>query len=740
MTEAPDPGRRLPQKRDTRTRDAVVLAACGISGSGMSSIMGHPGLQIPILAGGLAGSAVYGANAARSRRRGHVRDQLVEALAPLLGSPLDRRIVRPSKWTNGWPGLPGEMLLHYNAGIADNEAWRDKVLETIRARILGRYEVVGWHRQRCVLHVKLIEDERNSERWSYLKGRPGRIIDTTPASQQRAAKALTELIGATVRVTGAEFDGEELTSITIAHQMGAKLANSGYRQRVERVLSTMMPGRWRARWDLEHDTATFELLPKLPQSVWLPADQPDDVDDLLANYSKVTIGLGVDVDGQELVWRPAISPHMLLTGGTGSGKTSLARAVIAQITQYGWPVWILDAKRIEFLDMRDWPNVQIVAGGLEQQVAMVRRVWELMEYRYSLIEKGVCRPKDFEPLVVFADEFADFRVNLLEWYAQIKVKGDPARPPTTAEFGSLLRKARTCRIHIIAALQRPDVELLGSGEARDNFGCRVSLGRLLSAQAAIMVWGDPTVGVTVPRGIIGRGTASRPDGTPVEMQSFRFPDPDADPDSDEGQLIGQLRPAQARHPRLVIVPPEEGVDLDGNVIVPTFRDYARADWALATDRPDLDPLQQPLPSEDEGRLMASNLSALGLDHPGTTHGGEQAVEHHRPQLRLLHQQDVDPDDTSTYTDLDEAYADELEDDEYAGYGEPEPASVGELMVGDLIEADPDSGIWVVVDEAPEDDPLAPGLMAVSWRGDGDEAGSISIPQNQALRVRRARDE
>jgi len=70
-------------------------------------------------------------------------------------------------------------------------------------------------------------------------------------------------------------------------------------------------------------------------------------------------------------------------------------------------VWVLDAKRVEFLDLRAWPNVQIVAGSIPQQVALIRRVWELMEYRYELIEDGKVTVNDFEPLVVFLDEFAE---------------------------------------------------------------------------------------------------------------------------------------------------------------------------------------------------------------------------------------------------------------------------------------------------------------------------------------------
>ena len=46
----------------------------------------------------------------------------------------------------------------------------------------------------------------------------------------------------------------------------------------------------------------------------------------------------------------------------------------------------------------------------------------------------------------------------------------------------------------------------------------------------------------------------------------------------------------------------------------------------------------------------------------------------------------------------------------------------------------------MVDEQPEDDVVAPGMIAVSWRGDGDESGSISLPDDTLIDVRRPQEE
>ena len=46
----------------------------------------------------------------------------------------------------------------------------------------------------------------------------------------------------------------------------------------------------------------------------------------------------------------------------------------------------------------------------------------------------------------------------------------------------------------------------------------------------------------------------------------------------------------------------------------------------------------------------------------------------------------------------------------------------------------------MVDEPPEEDLAAPGMIAVSWRGDGDESGSISLPDDNYIEVRRPEED
>lgn len=718
-TGASSPGLTLEERTAFYVRDAVALTGLGVAGMGLTQLAGHQPLAVPALIAGISAAGTRAALGARTASRHDLHDRLVTSLAPLLGMrQLDRRTVRVSAWTRGWPGRPRRVLVRYAPGAADGEpGWASEVAGVVGARLLGSYTLGEHDRRRCRLRLTLDESE------------PADLVDP-PAAQVRAQRAITELIGPTAKVKKVELEGGELTAMTVEHQAGAKLAAAGYRHRVERVISTMMPGRWRAVWDLEADSARFEIRPALPASVWLPAPRHADSEDLLANYRQVKIPYAVDEDGQQMFWYPAKVPHMILTGSTGSGKTSMAHSLLGEVTSYGWPVWVLDAKRVEFLDFRDWPNVQIVAGSLPDQVALIHRAWLHMEHRYELIESGRATVNDFEPLVIFLDEYTEFRANLIEWYARIKVRGEPTKPSTLTEVASLSRKARTARIHLVLSTQRPDAEFLG-GEMRDNFGQRISMGRL-SPQGAMMMWENPATGVSLPRSCTGRAMATHEDGRPVEVQCYRFPDVRAPEGSEQARLLAAVRPAVSRHERFVIVRPEDEDDLDtGEVIEPTFRDYAGARWALASERSELDPLAAARgdgPLDVDGRELSSTLASLGLSRPA-------AASTPHPRLHVV--PDLEADDTLPPAQhVDEP---EEERDTFAGYGPSTTCSPSSLVVGDLIEIDEDTATWGVVDEPTEEDMAAPGLTAISWRGDGDECGSLSLDDDTLIAVRRPED-
>lgn len=409
-------------------------------------------------------------------------------------------------------------------------------------------------------------------------------------------------------------------------------------------------------------------------------------------------------------------------------NTSLEHCILASIARYGWPIWVVDGKGIEFLGFRGWPNVQVVATRIEEQIAVLERAWEVMEYRYQLIVTGRARKSDFEPLMVFLDEFADFRSNLLDWYLTVKrdkaekgAKKDPTVPPVLAKIASIARKGRSSRVHLLFATQRPDATYFGGGtsgggDMRDNFRCRISMGRL-SIQGAMMMWQDPTVGVTIPRGKRGRATTIDEDNRPVEIQGYRCPDPHDDTITpDQQQLLERLRPVEVRHDRLLIRLPRPVLDPETQELMqPSYRDYAAAEWVRAAEHPELDPEASTAISPEEARLLASPMTVFGL------------TDAQRPARSF-----VEPASDAPIRAT--AGQEQTDDDLYGPYVDVRP-DLDEIRIGDLLLVDEDDDQWAVVDGEAGEDPADPTSWAIPWRDDADECGLLSVPDGERVTIR-----
>ena len=165
----------------------------------------------------------------RARVRGQLADRLVEALSPGLGlrGP-DSRVVRLSSWCWGWPGVPRQVDLRYAPSVDDTDpAWLPALLAAVNRRLLANYEVRVHDRRRCRIQLRWVPPVPAVEK---------------PMTQVRAERTIVELLGPTATVSRVEWAGQELAALEVRHEAATKLAGSGYRHRVERVVSTLLLG------------------------------------------------------------------------------------------------------------------------------------------------------------------------------------------------------------------------------------------------------------------------------------------------------------------------------------------------------------------------------------------------------------------------------------------------------------------------------------------------------------------
>ena len=628
----------------------VALAGLTTAAGGMAQVLGADPVQVAetVAAGlGLAtGRAVIGL------RRNHQRRRAAELATAIFDETKLLCEVKLRRWRGIAYPDPTRIVVRYPLKVKVHPLWTAAMVALCESTLdmplaIRRHDL---KRRRLVLtrSVAPVVDKPT-------------LLDNP--TLQRATSLLAELVGAdaTIEPDWADGDKQQLRAVTVRHRASAKVASPMYQAKVERILSTMLPGRWRTRWNVEEDHFVLEQRPILDHSIPRPVTA-------ITDDNRYRIPLAIGEDGQEIVWEPRDLSHLLIVGATNTGKTVAIQGVAVEATRRGWRVRVVDPKAVEFLGLRDWPNIEIVATGLEDQMATIYSTWQLMEDRYAQIVAGQIHEDDFEPVVLIVDEFRDLVGMVTEWWSRHKPTGATGKCPVFEKLFSIIRKGRKARIHLVLGTQRPDADFL-TGEARDNFKARLSTGRLFP-DGAKMMWDSYHVGVTVPRKIKGRATGVDDNEKYVEAQVLWTPDPRTAQHTQNQadlELLEALLPDEVTYPRMQ-------VELND-------------DYLLQVD--------------NKGRPLIWDAIVFSsfVPYDGTQPETPQPVV------------------------AEPRYSESAADDD--GYDPPEPASAEELEVGDLIEHEDD---WVVVERVFSDGES----FGVEWRDDNGDGGTITISVEEMI--------
>ena len=235
-----------------------------------------------------------------------------------------------------------------------------------------------------------------------------------------------------------------------------------------------IPGKSTVGIEIANDTTAPVSLREILESV--PSNKVN---------SKLLVALGKNIMGKSIFCEIDKTPHLLVAGATGSGKSVCINCIIASILMRTKPdevkLMMVDPKKVELSMYNGIPHLMmpVVTDPKKASVALQKVVCE-MESRYDLFsEKNVkniatynewvekqnaklpddAKIKKMHYIVVIVDELADLML-----VASKEVEDSIMR---------ITQMARAAGIHLIIATQRPSTDVI-TGVVKANIPSRIS--------------------------------------------------------------------------------------------------------------------------------------------------------------------------------------------------------------------------------------------------------------------------
>lgn len=217
--------------------------------------------------------------------------------------------------------------------------------------------------------------------------------------------------------------------------------------------------------ELVGDLKRFDLtIPARP----LPNNLPYNFEEWNESISdlKLPIICGIDTLGNRVYYDIAERPHLLISGETGSGKSSLLRAILTTLILSKRPEYVRlilgDLKRSEFGLFRNIPHVDAVCVDTKSLEIQLTEIKAEMEWRGDMLDRaGVTHINELsKPLpyyIVAIDEVALLRKErkIMDIIEDISSVG------------------RSLGVLLMLSMQRPDSKVL-EGRLKNNLTVRIS--------------------------------------------------------------------------------------------------------------------------------------------------------------------------------------------------------------------------------------------------------------------------
>ena len=187
----------------------------------------------------------------------------------------------------------------------------------------------------------------------------------------------------------------------------------------------------------------------------------------------LTASIGKDLNNKEIELNLLDTPHLLVAGSTGSGKSCILNNIISSLAlKYSkeyYKTVLVDIKQVEFLQFANIPQLATpIITTTEKAIDILNKMCTIMQNRYNILSKNNCRNiEEFNN--ISSDKMCYYSI-VIDELADLFIQS----PDIETIICRLAQLGRAAGIHLILATQRPDRETI-TGRLKVNIPSRLAL-------------------------------------------------------------------------------------------------------------------------------------------------------------------------------------------------------------------------------------------------------------------------
>ena len=290
-----------------------------------------------------------------------------------------------------------------------------------------------------------------------------------------------------------ERDGDTVKSVEIEWAPETEIGEAEKQVAIESVTARLAIEAPDASWKLKGRNRSVVFT----QSEPVRSDVSwEDVAGAVAKAAPNELVFGIGKHGAITTAKYSDSPHLMIPGLSGGGKSNLAALLLLQEMMRGSLIFNLDPKWISHLWLQDLPNVISAHDAPSMHLALTWLGKELLRRTkaayYSAQGTGRVRGNVGSRIIVLAEELNYGMPGLKDLWRETREKEDPKQSPAISALSALACAGRASDMHewLIAQLLTVDSTGVKDSSIRSNAGIK-----------AMARWDGPGWGMAVGKHI-----------------------------------------------------------------------------------------------------------------------------------------------------------------------------------------------------------------------------------------------